>query len=272
MAHFPIGQQRSMFLSPRSYGGDRSLSEAVISPQTANTVGAWRTICEDSGPGGASWMYLWASVIATSNTDNTALLDIAFGDAGSEVIVVEGLPCGQLLNIRNFSRLWQWPLRVPPGVRIAARIQAGAPGTVGYVGVTLFDDADHPGYSTCIAYGVDRTVSSGTALPAAANTTSFSDTLGFTLTHPCRWLHLSAQVGTSGNVVAMSNTWGLIRLRLHTDTICEVPFGTRTDETTGFTPVGFPVSLPAGADVYVQYLSTATTAVARPDVTVHALY
>jgi hypothetical protein len=88
---------------------------------TAHTMGAWVEVTSST-----SSNYDWIGIVALSTfvtaTDTRTLLDIGIGASGSETALVESIPVGYSNTLSPL--LFQFPVNVPSGSRVAIRIQS----------------------------------------------------------------------------------------------------------------------------------------------------
>lgn len=94
------------------------------------------------------------------------LVDVAFGAAGSEVVVIESLyvTCGSSSKGRSFY----FPLYVPANTRVSVRNQNASGSATLAANITYLGESfqGSPSVQRIITYGADRTTSSGTAQAA----------------------------------------------------------------------------------------------------------
>jgi|GEM_PF-5311999 len=98
-------------------------SVTVTASATAYTKGSWVQVTAGftyacSGLKLSSWVSASTPTIAYAS-----FVDIAFGAAGSEVVVLRDWPCAQ--NAYNEQITWPWlPLQIPPNTRVSLRVSS----------------------------------------------------------------------------------------------------------------------------------------------------
>lgn len=89
-----------------------------VTPGTSNSDGAWVEIIATAPA--ASFIEIQVLATFWSGAATPVLLDVAFGAAGSEVVVVADVCVGQATSQRGVFALI--PVRVPQGARVSARM------------------------------------------------------------------------------------------------------------------------------------------------------
>lgn len=137
----------------------------VTASASADTKGSWvELIAASTFDFDAGLIYLETSNTNQSGTDTGQLLDIGIGGAGSEIVVIANIPTGWAAIT---SGVWI-PLRLPAGVRVAARVQASTGSDTVDVGIKLWEPGDAPVYEHCETIGALTASSSGTGVEATA--------------------------------------------------------------------------------------------------------
>jgi hypothetical protein len=156
----------------------------VTSSATINVKGTWTQITA-STPSDCSWM-----LISTGNSGgNHASIDIGFGAAAAEQIVVPDIVVGSFAIGVNTNLLL--PISVPAGTRIAARTQAKVASSLMLTSISTFDDAfgSAPSPNSDFdTYGFVSATTLGTAVDGGAVASTKS-----------AWVQLSASVVTDLN-------------------------------------------------------------------------
>jgi hypothetical protein len=151
----------------------------VTSSATINTKGTWTQISA-STPSDCSWM-----LISTGNSGgNHASVDIGFGAAASERILVADIVVGSFAIGINTNLLL--PISVPAGTRIAARTQAKVASSLMLTLISTFDDAFGSAPSPNSSFDTLGFVSS-TTLGTAVDPGATASTKG-------AWVQLSASL------------------------------------------------------------------------------
>jgi len=145
------------------------LGTVVTSDVTAHTKGAYVELIASTGAVGYG-LSIKAHASSTNATVRNMLLDIAVGDAGSEVIIIPNLQVGAAGIVLGANsgglRTYQFTgLSIPSGSRISARVQGAV--TVGAVTIGLWVDlalnADIE-QSAVVTYGANTATSAGTSV------------------------------------------------------------------------------------------------------------
>jgi hypothetical protein len=162
----------------------------VTSSATANTKGSWTQLDAATG-------FEATSLVLTVNTqfgDTQYLLDIGVGGAGSEQVLIPNL---HFAYANGTVAVLTFPISVPAGSRISARVADNFGGSIIYVsGVVLVGGfVDPPPFQSVVTYGADTTKSAGTLVDSGATV----DTKG-------SWTQITASTTSShkGLMVSMS--------------------------------------------------------------------
>lgn len=128
------------------------------------------------------WYGFWlksARSATTSLSNTAALLDIAIGGAGSEVVILANFLCGMQFPITSMTfgcnEAVYVPLFIPKGSRISCRNQCATAAqgmrlyVVGQSGASL----PYPVFSGCDTYGANTGASTGVALSSNASADTF---------------------------------------------------------------------------------------------------
>lgn len=110
------------------------------------------------------WLRLHSSY--TTATVTAQLLDIALGTAGNEVVIVSNF----LAGYQDTNGMYFFPLFVPAGSRITARMQALITVATLNVGICLMEgpNGPFPIFNGCDTYGADTATSDGTPVLSGA--------------------------------------------------------------------------------------------------------
>lgn len=195
------------------------------------------------------------------------LMDIGVGAAGSEQVLVP--------NIHHASNDFNppailFPVRVPAGSRVAARLQStngtANPSTVIYLVGEGF--AGGPGRNRIVAYGADTTDSGGTVVDPGGTAHTKGSWVQLTAATECAHKQLALALGNRANTAASSSSFlfdigvgpaGSEQLVLADYRVC-----TWVNETVSppWSPF-LPVDIPAGSRLAVRCQSTSTDATDR---------
>lgn len=162
---------------------------------TANVKGSWTTIATGlDSP--ISWINLGTDRITTAG-DRAVLLDLAIGGAGSETVVASNLLFGYRPH-----RGTLFPLHVPAGATLRARISCGIAGRVIYFSPTCFTAEPDSGITVpgrISSYGTVAATSGGTLITPSgtANVKGSYSELTSSTTSPIHALMVLAQGSTA---------------------------------------------------------------------------
>jgi len=152
---------------------------AATTKLTAITANAGYTELIASTDADADTVYVFINYDSVGTVDEH-LISISVGAASSEQNVIENIPLSgrvQATSAQTADVLW-FPIQVPSGSRIAAKIDADAANVIG-VGVKLFKGCDKSfSFSGAKGYGVSGTTYAGTPVDpgGTANTKPASPT------------------------------------------------------------------------------------------------
>lgn len=265
---------------PASHSGNRygavgvvtsgnSSGTIVTAATTANTkVGAaWAALLpnptDTPGDGIALTMF------ATSATVITRLVDIGIGASGSEKIIIPDLLYSN--GIADTPSIVYFPIRIPLGVRLAARMQASSGASAIIISAIV-----HSGVwsgpvprSYAVGYGATPASSRGISVDPGA-------TLN---TKPATWTTIAAATteAARGLVIGIGNQINLTRSA--TTWLLDIGIGAAGSERAlipnymirsnlsemvepNFSPF-FPVNIPAGSRISARCQCTSTTSPAR---------
>lgn len=100
-----------------------SASVTVTGGGTVHTKGAWTQLLAAT-TGDAHWVIVQLSqTTSATGADSSALMDLGTGGAGAEVPLVANFPVGFTV-VSNPHLPWCFPIFVPSGARLSARLQA----------------------------------------------------------------------------------------------------------------------------------------------------
>lgn len=167
-----------------------STSVTVQADASANTKGAWVEAIASTA-NATNLLTIYAATSA-SGTDTGCLLDVAIGPSGSEQIIVNNVAIGFSPGTN-----WSFPMSIPPGTRIALRLQhvTGSTNVAVRTTLTLLGDGTTKAVDT---YGATTATSRGTNLP----TSNTYVQLTASTTQPYRAV---VMVATGGGLAAFAN-------------------------------------------------------------------
>lgn len=153
---------------------------------------------------------------ATSNTSTASLLDIMTGGSGSEVVFIPDLMAGWVQSVAATVawRTYTFPIFIPAGTRLSARMQSVVTSKTCSVGLTLLQRPSQLGFvgTRVTAYGVDSANSRGQTHTAGSSSTYGTATqLSASTTNPIRYMQMGIDPGNRSTVVD-GNGWARIQL------------------------------------------------------------
>jgi hypothetical protein len=199
-------------------------------------------------------------LLFTNSNSSTAaspqLCDIAIGGVGSEVIVVSNTQCGWQpggTDGKSCGRFF--PIFIPRGTRISARIQALISSDTVQCLIHLVGGQNNicPVFAGCDAYGVDTANSRGTLhTPGSTGAESADANIGSTLSR--NYGAVAIEIGLGAQTVTTSGTVYHWELTDGTNTLCEWYTNSYTLESYWgpWPPAPYTISLKSGAQLQVQ--------------------
>lgn len=194
----------------------------------------------------------------------TYLLDLAIGGAGSEQVILSNFLLADQKGTQNNSGATGVfiPLKIPAGVRVAARLQCSTGGASLRVGLTLFDGGFllPEGFQRCTTYGANTATSSGTATNADQNAMGAWGELTASTTNPIRLLYVAPIVALADT--ALTSTTVLFNIGVgaaasEVEVVSDIPIlGSVFEDAAHPRFIGpFPVNIPAGSRLAIQHQS-----------------
>jgi len=234
-----IGTLLTAHATPHSKGA----YAALIAATTYDSYGFW----------------LRAAATFASSAISDMLIDIAIG-ASQENVIVPTFPIGWSAAANLGANRWWFPIFIPKGSAISARIQALIADATARVDIVLNGGTScmpGPLFAGCDAYGIDEANSRGT-IHTPGNTGSESEdaNIGAVLAK-----HYGAVIiGVSGSSTSTSASGYHWELTIGGITICEWYSCNYISETVHgpFPPAPFFASLPAGTQLQVQAEASST--------------
>ena len=243
-------------------GGTTVPGTVVTASGTIHTKGSWTSLVTSA----AFDVYYLQVIVGASNTSGTAtaqLLDIGYDASGGTTysVVVPNILAGHAVrNIGgDFNRTMAFPVFIPEGSQIAARIQALIASDTLEVGLQLVGGRGrtHRLRGELKDYGTNLATSNGTAMTNSASANAKG-----------AWTQLGADTirRHSGLVVALSGADSSIGANRHyvdigidptggttwTVVIPDIPVGSNTNEAINYNDVGCflqAIEIPAGAAI-----------------------
>lgn len=155
----------------------------VVADSTAHTKGAWAELDASTGAQWEGFTLIGRAANYSAASDYSTLMDIGIGDAGSELTIIENLPVGYLAS----GWTVQIPLRVPSGVRVAARIQSAVTSNSKTYSLAPWTGAGFTGggsYQTAVTFGAVTSASLGTTVSGGGTNNTWGDWVEFSSATP----------------------------------------------------------------------------------------
>lgn len=147
----------------------------TITGAAAHAKGAWTELVA-STPFAASSVVVTIYNMQVSGSATDGLIDIGIGAASSEVVVIPDLGAGFSSTDRFYAKRWTFPLAIPSGARIAARLQSLLLNDTALVSVDIYggEPVDGVGTGSAVdALGADSLTSKGVAVTSASAANTF---------------------------------------------------------------------------------------------------
>jgi hypothetical protein len=248
--NFQANWQHNLPATPVSTAWGQTLSAHA----TPHSKGAWTTVI-------ASTTYdvygFWMCIAATrgGNTRTDMMLDLAIGPNQENIIVPEWL-CGWRSDVLLSPPMVYFPIFIPRGTKISARIQALI--TVDTAELLFFANGGDsqlwgPLFSGCDAYGTAVASSIGTShTPGNSGAESTLADIGGTLSKNYGAVLLMVQGGMADTT--LSNNAYHWKLALGGVERCQWWYGVESNERIAgpFPPTPFYMSLPSGSQLQVN--------------------
>lgn len=137
------------------------------------------------------------------------LLDIAVGGAGAEVVILSNLLISGGTGSITYGAYYYFPVKIPAGTRLSARVQASTGAAVVRVSLLLFSQGVMPGETVGVidSYGLNTLTSGATSVDpgGSANTKGLYSQIVASTNRMARFLSLS--IGNQLNGVRSSQSW-----------------------------------------------------------------
>lgn len=257
MGNWPL--QHATIFDQEGIAAQGTTTGVTVTGGAANTKGAYATIS-------AALPFSAAAIVVSVGSKSATgdyLLDIAIGAAASERIVIPNL---SVTGPAYSAGFYYFPVRLPGGVRLAARCQSTTASATLGVFVTVIGSGflDLPGFNRVEALGASTADSGGTGLtnPTVINTFPAWIQIGGATSFRYQWIVMAIgnqNIGsrTSGQrflFEAGVGAGGAQRALLPA-----VPLGTPTGGLVPSSSYGFPCDIPAGSALWGRYSSAALT-------------
>lgn len=231
----------------------------VTASGTTHTKGAWIEVVASTAYT-ANRLTLQFGANQVTNNNSSALLDVGFGAAGSEVVKIANIGVG----FSNGGSM-DIPLQIPSGTRIAVRMQSASASKTMTVSALISQTAKtltiNPS-STANTFGANTTTSQGVTFTSANGSKGSWAQITADSGSAAKWAHLSFQGNSNNNWQAYNFTIdiGIGAAGSETVLIPNVRVATSTTETVNWTSAyrQYFVTIPANSRVAVRSQSTGT--------------
>ncbi len=252
--------QGGLQLSNSQAGSDTTASSGInISGSgSAYTKGPWTQVIA-AMTGDSAWMMV--TLDATGSAGASFCADIGVGPAGSEFALVQNLECAQYAS---FACTYLFPLAIPAGTRVSARMSSDTGGDHILVAATLFGDtAASAGSGSAIdTYGFSPSTNLGTAIDpgTTANTKGGFTQIAAALTADISGFFMFFDTQADGGGSTAAADW-LLDVAVGpggSERVLLPNFAITAGEPGGFssqydTPTAFiPLPIPAGTRVSIR--------------------
>jgi hypothetical protein len=232
----------------------------------------------------AYWVKVIASNYGLAATTSQGCLDILVGAATEEVLIPNLLMgfCGGASIIAAGPKVWEFPLYIPAGTRIAAQVAGDRTATAMRVGIILYGGRGYPPFRVgrkVTTYGI-TTVPAGTDVAAGysaaeggwvqitsstsedhfAFVPSFHPTDGDTTLTPIKVVYMDMGVGAATEELMLGQQQSYI-FKYDTGEMCEGPYNS------------FPTfqDVPSGTRLVARLSMSGATDTGEPDCAIHAV-
>lgn len=247
----------SLVTGHETIGSDAAASGGVVVTASAssNTKGAWVQLSAASAAE-ASWIDV---IFGSTSTVGRFLIDIGIGASGAETVLLSNLHFDNGVAQINSAGHYRFPVAIPAGSRVAARMQCtSASATMRVLAILGHGD---PGGLTAPGsvqtYGANTADSGLTAVNAGSGTANLDTAwvqLTASTTAAARWLVVGLGHDTTtaaGNRVLLDIGIGAAgaEVEILSDLFVIIGGG---EETTNPRTLAFPVDIPAGTRIAVR--------------------
>jgi hypothetical protein len=240
------------------------LPAQLTAPGSTNTKSAWSQFVASSA-GDCCALYLKG--IVGGAVAHRVSIDIGFGGAGSEVVVVADLffSTGNYGSAAYTTISQLIPLNIPAGTRVAARYQSDNTGMNVYLGADLFDGGftQSSGAAGIDALGFTAATTASTSVTAGTSGSkgSYAQVIASTAVD---YAGLMIEFDGSGTTATFNNFWDIAVGGAGSEAVIIPNYYIRAEvaETIyspGLSPF-FPVNIPAGSRLAARVCTDSATA------------
>ncbi len=186
-------RHRGGLLIPSNTGRYANAYGTSVTP-ASGSKGSWTQIFASTSEE-ATWIEIVIHNNQTNNASRDTLLDVGIGGAGSEMVIIPDLVCGDADTFTTGAKIYRFPLRIPAGTRIAVRAASTVTTAFNVLINLLTRQPFGPTISKVSAVGVS-TATAGTGLTPGTGSLSAWVSLG-TTPHRAIWWQLGVQVNAA---------------------------------------------------------------------------
>jgi hypothetical protein len=239
-----------------------SSTPTTVTGGTANTKGAWTQMIASTTYDAYGVVLATREGIDASAQNRACLVDIGIGGSSSEAVLIPDVVVGQ----NTGSRRIEIPMYVPAGSRISCRVAGATASQAIELSVNVVNSGGwwHP-YNLCraVAYGIDATGSTGTALatPGGTNTKGAWTQLVASTTNPIRYL-VCMLTGTNTSTWASSNVladFGVGGAGSEQVLFADLPMKITSTEYVQYAMLGGLVNIPTGSRLVARFQASDIT-------------
>lgn len=230
-----------------------------VASATPHTKGSWTQLLATTSYDAYGLVLGFSNNAASTGVQTNNLIDIGVGAAAAEQVVIPDIISTASSALSAGYVTQYFPIFVPKGSRLAARLQSNVASRSCNVMVMLVGGPSQPWpiYQKCVSIGIDTANSAGlTHTPGTGADSTFTN-IGSPIDHEWRAAMLIAGTGSDTSMTALSYyaRWGY-----GGQIMGEVVLGTATSEVVSSQQPGIPRQLiiPAGTQLQVQGRCSAT--------------
>lgn len=203
-----------------------STSVTVTASATPHTKGLWSELVASTSTQSQFLTLFLVTATSQATTSTPILMDIGFGAAASEVVVIPNLSLGAM----DIGYSVTFPINVPKGTRIAARIQGAVISETAIIVVSLSKSVGFNAPARIDTYGVDTATSLGVPLPTS---NTYAEVTAST-TQPYQMLIASVAVGSTSTVWANATSTYTVAVGASGSEVAIATFDVRTSTNETF--------------------------------------
>lgn len=253
-----------------------SSADLIAAGSPVHTKGTWlQQIASTANDAQGIWIDF-----SFGSPTSAFLVDIGTGAASSEVVVIADIACASSPNWIGAEGGAFFPLHIPAGTRVSARVQSNVLGDTCSCAITMVDvKGTSVGFNTCETIGTISASSRGKSVDAGgvANTKgAYSELVASTSGN---YKYCAISIGANGDTSMSADTWSLIDIAIggagsEQIILGDIPYVNDTVYDMSIKQVqGLPLNIPKGSRVAARSQCISTAADARvSDVSIHGFY